>query len=964
MNFISDITKKLKFRASLFLALTSFVFVVLIQHPTAAEENLFSNGNWQKDGLVNQRFEINGTKNRNNPLKRRLKKPFRGDNLFVRYRLRYDSSSIDTADKNDGEFFVLWLDEIDGGNANTHSGGVPNLGIHVSGNKNNFMARYASGGERFADELVGDQDVLLVGRLWKSKAEENAPFDQFDFWVNPKPDEEFSPAGSARSSKAIQKVNWIGFSTGRKTEADDRITVWDISLAETWHEIMGLPAPAKPPKHATPPTKTVSFVKDVLPILESRCFECHAGAEPDSELRLDVLDEMINQTAPRNASASPLIKVIEEGEMPPEGDPVTEQELNILRAWINEGLEWDEARLPTPAPETEHWAFQPIQRPEIPKVKNSKWIKTAVDSFIASQHEKHGLAPAAEANPETLARRLSLDLTGLPPNPDNASVTVDDLLKNPAYGQRWGRHWLDVARWAESNGHQHNNDRPHAWRYRDWVVDAFNSDMPYDQFIREQIAGDEFATSDGPIVATGFLSAARYSGNELDKEIQRNDILVDVANTTAKAFLGLTLECAQCHTHKFDPISIRDYYRFQAFFVRGQPVNVVLKSNDEDKTKSLVAERWQIFDTVRDRLINIRRKRGVADASLVTPEAVAKAMNAKEKARFKKLDDQIALLPQSWSYYSSLQASNQRPTAAHVMRSPLPHDLSSLAHIQTHLLVRGDVKSPGPEVAPGWPVIFGPTPAKIDRPRTALAEWLTDSKNPLAARVWVNRIWQWHFGRGLVETSGDLGTQGTKPTDPKLLDFLASELIDNGWSTNHIHRLILNSATYRQSSTFSEANHSIDPDNQFLWRWMPRRLESESVRDSVLAVAGLLDSTSGGPSVATSSFRRSLYIKQKRDHLPNQQMLFDGAGAVASCSRRQVSTTPLQPLWLLNSTLMQQAAAALAERSQSVESAFKTSFSRPPREQELNTLNKLAERHGLASACLAILNSSEFLYLP
>lgn len=557
-----------------------------------------------------------------------------------------------------------------------------------------------------------------------------------------------------------------------------------------------------------------------------------------------------------------------------------------------------------------------------------------------------------------------MDLTGLPPSAFATEPTVETLLKDPAYGERWGRHWLDIARWAESNGHQHNRDRPYAWRYRDWVIDAFTSGMPYDQFLREQIAGDELATSDtSPVVATGFLSAARYSGNELDKEIQRNDILVDVANTTAKAFLGLTLECAQCHTHKFDPLSIRDYYRFQAFFAGGQPANVVLTDGEGNKAQALVDERWRIFDDVHARMVNSRRKRGFPEPIDITPKSVVKGMTKAEKSRFDQLEEQIAKLPQSWSYYSA-DAAQPRPIAPHVMRWPLPRDISSLDDLQIHMLIRGDVKSPGPKVTPGWPAVFGPTPQEIGQPRSMLAAWMTDSKNPLTARVWANRIWQWHFGRGLVESSGDFGIQGAEPTHPELLDFLASELIESGWSTNHLHRLILNSATYRQSSNFSKSNFAIDPDNRFLWRWTPRRLEGESIRDSVLAVSGLLDRKRGGPSDPASSRRRSLYLKQKRDHLPNQQMLFDGADALVSCTRRQVSTTALQPLWLLNSSLTQQAAAALAERSESVESAFEICFGRKPRQQELDLLRELANEHGLPSACLAMINSSEFLYIP
>ena len=940
------------------------VCLLFIGTTSRADDDRLFVDEWQRNGLVSRQFVITGTEGRSNPLKRPLRQPLDDDEVFVRYRLRYDAHSLDLPTEDEGEFFVLWLDNVDGGDANTHSGGVPNLGIHVSGNDNRFMVRFSSGGERFADTLEGDREYLLVGRLWKSRSGANEPFDQWDLWVDPTADAEFSPDASAKSPKAISVIRWMGFSTGRKTEIDDRIVVSDITIAKTWQEILNLPATeSSTPAHPEKIEPTVSFVSDVLPLLESRCFECHSGDQPESELRLDVLDEVINQTAPRNAHASRLFEVVHQGDMPPEGNPLTAEELSILQAWIDEGLDWDEQRLPTPIPQIDHWAFRPIERPVVPSVTNTDWVRTPVDAFIARQHEQRGIRPAPVASANTLARRLSLDLTGLPVSAFPSSMTVDDLLNHPAYGERWGRHWLDVARWAESNGHQHNRDRPHAWRYRDWVVAAFNEDVPYDQFVRQQLAGDELSISDDKaIIATGFLSAARYSGNELDKEIQRNDILVDIVNTSAKAFLGLTLECAQCHTHKFDPLSIRDYYRFQAFFTRGQPGNVVL--SDEERAASLVEERWRIFNTVHDRLVTVKRKQGHPEPIYVIPKSVIGGMKPDERKRFDALEQQIAKFPQSWSFTSLATSGEPQLIAPHEMRWPLPHDLSTLAKRPTHLLIRGDVKSRGPEVQPGWPSVFGPTPENSDGSRTVLADWITNPQHPLTARVWVNRIWQWHFGIGLVETSGDFGTQGAPPSHPELLNYLASELIDNDWSTKHIHRLIVNSATYRQSSTFSEASAAIDPDNRLLWRWPTRRLEGEAVRDSVLAVSDRLDLSIGGPSVSTSSSRRSLYLKQKRDNLPYQHSLFDGASAVVSCSRRRVSTNALQPLWLLNSSFMQRAASSLAKRAETVDAAFEICLGRPPNESERASLTDLVDEFGLSSACLAMMNSSEFLYIP
>jgi hypothetical protein len=946
------------------LAATLAGIVVLITGPAAADDQLLGNSTWKRNGFATQRFDVQGTGGRNNPLRRKLTAAFSGDELFVRFRIRYDAATIDSPPEDSGEFLVLWLDDAEGSDGSTHSAGVPNAGIHVSGNDNRFMVRYGPSAERFGRKLEGDRDFLVIARLGKSVSGSQEPFDQLSLWVDPGAAAEFQPDASTSSRKSITAVNWIGFSTGAKTEIDDRIELWDIGLARSWQQILGLPIETEPDSAPlTEQPRTIDFAQHVYPILKSRCFQCHAGEEAKQGVRLDVWDEVLNQTTPRQAASSHLFQLVTDGEMPPEGDALTPEELAVLSTWIDEGVQWDESLLPTPIPMTDHWAFQPLRRPAVPEVRNSDWIRTPVDAFIARRHEERGLTPSPPASSVVLRRRLSLDLLGLPPSESSESDS-DDLLGDPAYGERWGRHWLDVARWAESNGHQHNRHRPYAWRYRDWVIDAFNTDKPFADFVRQQIAGDELQPySAENLTATGFLGAARYSGNELDKQIQRNDILVDITNTTAKAFLGLTLECAQCHTHKFDPLSIRDYYRFQAFFAAGRPGNVVLNRGDE-RARGLIEERWQIFDSVHARLVAVKRKQGHPEPIYVIPKSVVAGMKPKEKTRFAELETQIARIGQVWGFCSSASSDHSWVMAPHEMRWPLPRDPQNLAAIRTHLLIRGDVKSPGPEVTAGWPAVFGATPQTGEQPRTALAAWLTSRSNPLTARVWVNRVWQWHFGSGLVESSSDFGTQGSTASHPELLDYLASELIDSGWSTKHLHRLIVQSATYRQASQFSAANGAIDPKNRFLWRWTPRRLEAEAIRDSVLLVSGQLDAARGGESVDTDSHRRSIYLRQRRDHLPHQQSLFDGAGGVVSCARRRVSTTALQPLWMMNSELMQQAAEDLAQRSGSVEAAIRLALGRPASEEEVEILNSLAGKHGLPSVCLAILNSSEFLYIP
>ncbi|MCA9136262.1 MAG: PSD1 domain-containing protein [Planctomycetales bacterium] len=969
---------------------------------SSATDSLGWSDQWtmSRAGGASQWFEIRGTGNRNNPLRRKLEKTFDGDQIFVRFQLRYDAASIDTPDDGNGEFFVLWLDENDGGDSAGHNGGVPNVGIHVNGKTNAFMARFSSSSESFGDvPLQGDRVYNVLACLSRSNPGSGHAFDQLSVWIDPKITDAAKPAIRCTSKDAIRTVNWIGFSSGQKTEPSDRISVSELSLAATWLESFGLkpdvklvrdPAPPPPPAVVST-TPTVDFANDVYPILSQHCFGCHSGDDPESGLRLDHYDELLNHVSPREAGSSPLVLLVESKDPdkqmpPPDGTakPLSPDQIAVLRRWIDEGVTWDHQQLPTPILKSDHWAFQPITLPEItlpepPSSNRHDQARTPVDSFIFRKQESLGVMPADSADWPTLQRRIALDLTGLPPSAfpgldqatshEQLDQWIDQLLSSQAYAERWGRFWLDLARWAESNGHQHNRPRPHAWRYRDYIIDSFRTDKPYDLFILEQIAGDELPGSSQSLAATGFLAAARYSGNELDKEIQRNDILVDVVNTTAQTFLGMTMECAQCHTHKFDPITIRDYYRFQAFFTRGQPGNLLL-TKDAPDAKLWIDARQQLFDSVHTRLVDNKRRSGVPDPVLVIPKSVVSGMNSKERQAFQDLEDAIATAPQVWGWSG---ADSETTVAPHEMRWPLPHDRAALGKQKTYLRIRGDVKAVGPEVRPGWPAAFGPTPGSVSS-RTDLAEWLVSRDNPLTARVWVNRIWQWHFGRGIVETSGDFGTQGTPPTHPELLDWLAGELIESGWSTRHIHRLILRSSTYRQSATFSQSNFDVDPECKTIWRWVPRRLESEAIRDSILAVAGQLDRTAGGPSVADdndiSSFRRSVYLQQQRERIPESLTLFDSPPALSTCSRRRTSTVSLQPLYLLNSDFMQSAGIAFADRlrqstdkDQSAAVAVRLALGRDATDDEIARLNEFLDQNSIESMCLALLNLSEFLYM-
>jgi hypothetical protein len=637
-----------------------------------------------------------------------------------------------------------------------------------------------------------------------------------------------------------------------------------------------------------------------------------------------------------------------------------------------------------------------------------------------------------------------LDLLGLPPSREDVErfanawdaagakrgqllkVEVDRLLDSPHYGERAARHWLDVARWAESEGYESNHLRLHAWRYRDWVVNAFNRDLPFKDFVRQQLAGDEIKPyADEHLIATGFLAAARLSSNEEDRLRQRNDIYVDVVNTTASAFLGLTLQCAQCHNHKFDPVTARDYYRFMGFFVNGQPGNLALREpklwTEFDAKKpngfdDALRERDALYTSAQQRkydevrngltadqkqaLALPREERSPAQEKLAretdllfqfTAAQFERMLSPDEKKRYESAKKSVAAMektmlekPQTFGYYSPATSPHAIDVLPMKGFYPLPFEPKALIAAKAFLYEAGDVHRPAFVVDAGWPAIFGlPSPAGRgvggEGSRMALADWLASDKNPLVARVYVNRIWQQHFGRGLVATPNDFGVKGATPTHPELLDYLASELLRTG-STKHIHRLIVTSSTYRQASTGEAAIVKRDPENHYYWRWSPRRLEAEAIRDAWLAASGELDRTVGGPSVTDDkSRRRGLYLLQKREAPPQMQALFDGPfGMTESCGRRQTTTVALQPLYLLNSAFSVERAKALAtrvtkaagdDRERQIAAVYRMTLARNPNAKEtalgLRFFERLASQPdtALQRYCQAIMNLNEFVYI-
>ncbi len=802
--------------------------------------------------------------------------------------------------------------------------------------------------------------------------------------------------------------------------------------------------------YAQPPGK-IDFRRDVVPILESRCFSCHRGADAIASYRLDLRAELLGETTGRplvkigDSAKSRLILAVEgtlpNKAMPRNGPRLSAKEVAVLRGWIDQGLMWDDKMFPAQA-KSDHWAFQPIRAPVVPVIKEAA-IANPIDAFIDKKHRELGLNPVSSAEARTLLRRVTLDLTGLPPDAvvvrefvaawDTAGAKreelwkaqVDQLLQSPHYGERWARHWLDVARFAESEGYESNHLRPFAWRYRDWVVKALNDDMPFRNFVRMQIAGDEVTPyADANIIATGFLASARLSSNEEDRLRQRNDIHVDIVNTTASAFLGLTMQCAQCHNHKFDPITARDYYRFMGFFVKGQPANLALrdpglwKEYDAKKPKRFdeaLAERDTLFALGQQRkyaevrkgllpnqvnALNLPRHERTPQEDKLAREAdllfqftaghFERMLNADEKKRYDVAKKAVAEMektmlekPQTFGYFSPATSPNAVTVLPMKGFYPLPYSPKDLIAARPLLFEAGDVHKPAFVVDTGWPAVLhrslaAPREEAISS-RLELANWLTSDQNPLTARVFVNRLWQHHFGRGLVATASDFGVKGARPTHPELLDWLAAELLRSG-SIKQVHRLIVTSNVYRQGSAHHPANSKHDPDNRYLWRWTPRRLEAEALRDSWLAVAGELDRTLGGPSSADDkTTRRSLYLLQKRDMPAYHQRLFDGPIAMTeSCAKRETTTVALQPLYLLNSDFALTRAQSLAgrvaksagtERARQIVAVYRATLSRDPDERErtlgLRFFERLASQPdtALTQYCQAILNLNEFAYI-
>jgi hypothetical protein len=652
-----------------------------------------------------------------------------------------------------------------------------------------------------------------------------------------------------------------------------------------------------------------------------------------------------------------------------------------------------------PRTATDHWSFIPPQRPELPRVGNSAWVRNDLDLFILARLENEGLAPSPEADRNTLIRRLSLDLRGLPPTPqevdefladarpDAYERLVDYLLASPHYGERWGRHWLDLARYADSDGYEKDNGRPYAWRYRQWVIEALNRDLPFDQFTIEQLAGDLLPnpTLDQKI-ATGFhRNTLTNTEGGVDKEQFRVEAVVDRVNTTAKVFLGLTLGCAQCHNHKYDPFSQQEYFQLFAFFNSDEEVNIPAPMPGElepynekkaafDKKKAeleaavaayrkeqLPASQQQWEDELK--LAELRKLPANITETLLREPASRTEKQSKELTEYyARQDKKLVALTRA--------VTNHQRTAPTLTQA---QTLKLGSGRKTHVLIRGDFLRPGTPVEPGTPEVLSPMKAVEKPTRRDLAQWIVDSDNPLAARVAMNWMWHKYFGRGIVPTLEDFGVQGEKPTHPELLDWLATEFIRQDWSMKAMHRLIVTSATYRQSSAFRPELAARDPLNVLLARQNRLRLEAEIVRDNALAASGLLVTRLGGPSVrppqpagisdltyagsakwvestGPDRYRRGMYTWFQRTSPFPMLMLFDAPDANVCNVRRERSNTPLQALALLNDTTFVECAQALGRRliadcagtpKQRIQYAFQLCLAREPTPGELESLCQL-----------------------
>jgi hypothetical protein len=769
-----------------------------------------------------------------------------------------------------------------------------------------------------------------------------------------------------------------------------------------------------------PASAAVDYTRDVKPVLAANCCRCHGPQKQKSGLRLDTVAALREggdsgpAIVPGKSAQSRLIWAVSGGAadtkaMPPEGARLTGDQVALLKRWIDEGAKTPASEVAvTPTGKSKHWAFQPVRRVALPRVQNEAWVRNPIDRFILARLEKEGLSGSPQADRTTLIRRLSLDLRGLPPTAEEVARfladarpvayerLVDQFLASPHYGERWGRHWLDVARYADSNGFNIDNPRE-IWKYRDWVIAALNQDKPFDQFTIEQVAGDLLPNPAlEQRIATGFhRNTLLNQEGGIDVEQFRVESIVDRVNTTGAVFLGLTIGCAQCHNHKFDPFTQKEYYQLFAFLNNADEPTLAVGTPEQmsrhDALRAqlkLVVQEFDVYvEGLHPKQLAWEKSLSAAQRKRLGPKIEAalripfEQRNETDKERVRQ-----AFLKVDIGYQERLRTIEQ-------IRGRLPRVPTTLVLRErdkpraTHVHIGGDFLRKGARVYPDVPGVLpalrvkhvgltlGRSPGREEPNRLDLARWLVDPRNPLTPRVIVNRYWQHYFGTGLVETENDFGTQGTPPTHPELLDWLASEFVAGKWQVKAMHRLIVTSATYRQSSRHRSDLAMKDPRNKLLGRQSRLRLEAEVVRDSALASSGLLSHKLGGPSVfppqpdgvfrftqiprewkpsaGPDRYRRGLYTYFWRSAPHPALTVFDAPDSTTTCTRRNRSNTPLQALTLLNDQAFLEFAQGLAGRvlheapptdAERIRHAFRLCLARFPSAREQELLTRLLSR--------------------
>ena len=753
------------------------------------------------------------------------------------------------------------------------------------------------------------------------------------------------------------------------------------------------------------------FETDVRPLLSKHCFECHGEKKQKGGLRVDHIGYLKTggdtgpALVPGDPEKSPMIEAVryknKDFQMPPK-EQLPEAEVAVLEKWIKLGAPWpetdaDKAKVTEGGftdEQRKFWCFQPLAKVSPPQIA-SAWVRNDIDRFVAQKHAEMHLDPAPEADRRELVRRVYFDLHGLPPTPEQIDAfvndpspdayekLVDELLASPRYGERWAQHWLDLVRYAESDGYNQDEYRAAVWPYRDWVIKSLNDDLPYDQFVREQLAGDEIAPNDpNVLIATEYLRHPVYEYNQRDVRGQWEIILNDITDTSGELFLGLSFGCARCHNHKFDPILQKDYFRLKAFFapvywrddlklatpeqkalfdekqaaweaatadIRAQ-MNALTQPHIDSKGEGRHAKKF-----TDDLQTIIRKAPEERDAMEIQLAGLCQRQMTREQKAFDPMKS--LKTEEAKAKYKELQAElkkfdNLKP--APLMDAFVATDAGPKAPPITMKTRKGDQ-----EVAPGFLTLLAPGDPEI-KPignstgrRTALANWITRPDNQLSTRVIVNRVWQYHFGRGIVATASDFGKLGEKPSHPEMLDWLAQRFVVEGWSLKKLHREIMLSATYRQTARrpASELAAKIDPTNRLLWRFNPHRLDAEEVRDAMLAASGELDLKTGGPAEDGNSTRRSIYTMKKRNNQNELLRSLDAPAGFASTAERQSTTTPTQALLLLNGDWPLERARKLAARVEKIDDAWIYALGRLPTGSERETAEAfLKKRAGTAEA--------------